>query len=134
MIIFLQKNQRYWLISPKHIANQRILQSDWPRNMTGHTQQKIGSLRCYLFYFMIISIQNSISISLYKWLPLFQCFSPKHWMTGLVYSRISLTSWRDVCLALVDHPSSHGNIKIPYGLDVLLNQPAWYPIFSYWVD
>ena len=24
-------------------------------------------------------------------------------------------------------------IKIPYGVDVLLNRPASYPIFSYWV-
>ena len=33
--------------------------------------------------------------------------------------------------ALVGHPSSDGvTVKIPYGLDVLLHQPALHPIFS----
>ena len=37
-------------------------------------------------------------------------------------------------LALVGHPSSDGvTIKISYGVDVLLHQPASHPIFSYWV-
>ena len=37
-------------------------------------------------------------------------------------------------LALVGHTSSDGiTIKIPYGVDVLLCQPALHPIFSYWV-
>ena len=35
---------------------------------------------------------------------------------------------------LVGHPSSDGiTIKIPFGVDVLLHQPASYPIFSYCV-
>ena len=38
-------------------------------------------------------------------------------------------------LALVGHPSSDGiPIKILYGVDVLLHQPALHPIFSCWVD
>ena len=61
--------------------------------------------------------------------------SSRHRNTGLVSSGVSLTSWVEgVSLALVGHPSSDGiTIKIPYGVDVLLNRPAWYPIFSYWV-
>ena len=39
-----------------------------------------------------------------------------------------------VPLALVDNPSSDGiTIKICYGVDVLLHQPALHPIFSYCV-
>ena len=54
---------------------------------------------------------------------------------GLVSSGISLTSWGEgASLAFVGHPSSYGiMIKIPYGVDVLLHQPALHPIFSYWV-
>ena len=51
--------------------------------------------------------------------------------SGLVSSRVSLTSWRGASLALVGHPSSDGvTIKIPYGVDVLLHQPASHPIFT----
>ena len=50
-------------------------------------------------------------------------------------SGVSLTSWREgTSLAFAGHPSSDGvTIKIPYGIDVLLHQPASQPIFSYWV-
>ena len=51
-----------------------------------------------------------------------------------------LTQWgqssskKGVCLTLVDYPSIDGfMIKIPYGVDVLLHQPALHPIISYWV-
>ena len=52
--------------------------------------------------------------------------------TGLVSSRVSLTSWGEgASLALVGHPSSDGvTIKMPYGVDVL-QRPASHPIFSY---
>ena len=62
-------------------------------------------------------------------------FSPRHRNTGLVSSGVSLTSWgKGPSLALVGHPSSDGiTIKIPYGVDVLLRQPASHPIFSCWV-
>ena len=61
-------------------------------------------------------------------------FSPRHWNTGLVSSRVSLTSWGEgASLALVGHPSSHGvTIKMPFGVDVL-HGPASFPIFSYWI-
>ena len=49
-------------------------------------------------------------------------------------SLVSLTSWEKVSLALVGHPSSDGiTVKIPYGVDVLLDLPASHSIFSYWV-
>ena len=45
-----------------------------------------------------------------------------------------LPPWREVSLALLDHPCSDViTIKIPYGVDVLLYQPTLHPIFSYWV-
>ena len=52
--------------------------------------------------------------------------------TGLVSSRVSLTSWGEgASLALVGHPSSDSvTIKMPYGVDVL-HRPALHPIFSY---
>ena len=55
--------------------------------------------------------------------------------TGLVYSGVSLNSWREgASLALVGHTSSDGiTIKMPYEVDVLLYQPALHPIFSYQV-
>ena len=55
--------------------------------------------------------------------------------TGLVSSRVSLTSWGEgASLALVGHPSSDGvMIRMSYGVDVL-HQPASHPIFSYWVS
>ena len=58
--------------------------------------------------------------------------SPRHWNTGLMSSRVSLTSWGEgASLVLVGHPSSDGiMIKIMYGVDVLLHQPASHPIFS----
>ena len=45
-----------------------------------------------------------------------------------------LTSWGEgAFLALVAHPSSgHVEMKISYGVDVLLHQPAFHPNFSYW--
>ena len=59
--------------------------------------------------------------------------SPRHKNSGLASSGASLTSWgEDASLALVGHPSSDGvAIKIPYGVDVLLNQSVSHPIFSY---
>ena len=61
--------------------------------------------------------------------------SPRHWNNELVSRRVSLRSWGEgASLALVGHPSSDGiTIKIPYGVDVLLHQPALHPVFSYWV-
>ena len=59
----------------------------------------------------------------------------RHRNTGVVSIGVSLTSWGEgASLALVGHTSSNGiTIKIPYGVDVLLRQPALHPIFSYWV-
>ena len=57
------------------------------------------------------------------WLIIFieTIYSLRHWSTGLVSSRVSLTSWGEgALLAMVDHPSSDGIIKIPDGVDVLL--------------
>ena len=60
-------------------------------------------------------------------------FSPRHWNTGLVSSRASLTAWGEgASLALVGSSSSDGvTVKMPYGVDVL-HWPASHPIFSYW--
>ena len=60
--------------------------------------------------------------------------SPRHLNTGLVSSGVSFTSWGEgASLALVGHSSSDGvTIKISYGVDVLLHQPASHPTFSYW--
>ena len=57
------------------------------------------------------------------------CLALRHWNTGLVSSRVSLTSWEEgASLALVSHPSSDGiTITIPYGVDVLLYRPALHP-------
>ena len=41
MIVSTQKNLRYWLIPPKYIDDQTILQSDWLRGTTGHTQPEV---------------------------------------------------------------------------------------------
>ena len=81
-------------------------------------------VKCYL-NMIILQWQNSIYISISPW---------DIKILGLVSSGASLTSWVEgVSLALVGHPSSDGvSIKIPYGVDVLL-QPAVHPIFSYWV-
>ena len=48
---------------------------------------------------------------------------------------VNLTSWEEgASLAMIGHPSSDGVIiKIPYGVNVSLHQPASHPIFSYWV-
>ena len=53
---------------------------------------------------------------------------------GLVFSRVSLTSWGEgASLVLVGHSSNDSvTIKMPYGVDVL-HRPASHPIFSYWV-
>ena len=55
-----------------------------------------------------------------------------------IYSRSrgeshKFTSWGEgAFLALLGHLSSDGvMIKMPYGVDVLLHQPALHPIFSY---
>ena len=51
-------------------------------------------------------------------------------------SDVNLISWTGgASLAFADH-ASHGGliIKILYGVDVLLDQPALHYIFSYWVD
>ena len=62
-------------------------------------------------------------------------FKYSYWNTGLVSSRVSLTSWGEgTSLAFVGHPSSDSfTINIPYGLDILLDQPALHPYFSCWV-
>ena len=54
---------------------------------------------------------------------------------GLVYRRVSPTSWEEsATLTLGDFPSNDDVImKVPYGVDVLLNQPSLHPIFSNWV-
>ena len=59
---------------------------------------------------------------------------PRHWNTGLVSSRASLTLWGEgASLALVGHPSSDGvTIKLRYGVYVL-HRPASHSIFSYWL-
>ena len=71
---------------------------------------------------------------LYKDVEESSALCPRHWNTGLVFSRASLTSWGEgASLALAGHPSSDGiTIKMPYGVDVL-HRPASHPIFSYWV-
>ena len=44
-------------------------------------------------------------------------------------------SGQGASLAMVGHPSSDGvTIKIPYGINVSLHQPASYPIFSNWIS
>ena len=45
--------------------------------------------------------------------------------TGLVSSRVSVTSWGGASLALVDHPSrDDATTEIPYGVDISLHQPV----------
>ena len=58
---------------------------------------------------------------------------PRHWNTGLVSRGVSLTSWGDrVSLTLIGHLLSDGvTIKTPYGVDVLLHQLVFHPIFSF---
>ena len=60
-----------------------------------------------------------------------QVLPSRHWNTGLVSSRVSLTSWgAGASLALVGHPSSDGvKIKMPYRVDNIC-WPALHPIFS----
>ena len=60
--------------------------------------------------------------------------SLRHWNTGLVYSRASVTSWGEgASLTLVGDPSSDGvTIRMPYEVDVL-HRPALHPVFSYWI-
>ena len=58
-------------------------------------------------------------------------FSPSYWNSGSVPSKVSL-AWRGegTPLALFGHPSSGGvTIEIPYGVNVLLHQPASHPSF-----
>ena len=57
--------------------------------------------------------------------------SGRHWNTGLVSCELSLISWREgISLALVGHrPSDDVTIKIPYGVDVLLQWSPSHPIF-----
>ena len=52
--------------------------------------------------------------------------------TGLVSSRVSLTSWgKNASLALVNHSSTDVvTIEIPYWVDVLLHQHACIPSFA----
>ena len=54
---------------------------------------------------------------------------------GMVYSRVNPTSWEESdTLILAGFPSNDDVIvKAPYGVDVLLHQPALHPIFSNWV-
>ena len=55
-----------------------------------------------------------------------------HWNIGLVFNRVSLTSWGENAFsAMVDHTSRDSFIiKIPYRVDVSLHQPASHPVFS----
>ena len=53
--------------------------------------------------------------------------SPKLWNTGLVFNRVSLTSWEEgASLALVGHPCTSDVVKmrIIYWVDVYINQPS----------
>ena len=60
-------------------------------------------------------------------------FSLRHGNTGLVSSRVSLTSCGEGASLPLLGPTSDGvKIKIPYGVDVLLHRPAPQTIFSYW--
>ena len=58
---------------------------------------------------------------------------PRHWNTELVFSGVNRTLWgKGFSLSLVGHHSSDdGTMKISYGVDYLLHQPASHPIFSY---
>ena len=60
--------------------------------------------------------------------------NPRHWNTGLASGGVSLTSGgKGVSLTLVGQPFSNGvTIIIPYGVDVLLYQPALHPINFAW--
>ena len=66
--------------------------------------------------------QCHLLIRLFKKVEIF----PRHENTGMAFSGVSLTSWKEgASLALVGHPSSDDvTIKMPYGVDVLLRQPA----------
>ena len=121
----------------------------------GATQ--LFSSRCYYFsyqYFFCISTIRYTEVTLHYCCLLFWkvCFtfnvhyiqgvliftdkiSQRSWNTGLVSSRVSLTSLGEgVCYALGGHPYSHGIIiKILHGVVVLLHQPVFHSIFSYWV-
>ena len=52
--------------------------------------------------------------------------NPRYWNAGLVSSGVSITTWRKgVSLALAGHHSTDCvTLKIPYGANVLLRQPA----------
>ena len=96
-----------------------------------------------LLYFSFKNAINSLYISSKTFLmknpdhiadPV-QNLSPRNYNTGLVSSGDILTSWGEGdSLALVGHPSSDSvTIKMPYGVDLLLHQPALHPIISFWV-
>ena len=78
----------------------------------------------------IASLQCLYNISISQYLKDF----PRHWNTGLVSSRGSLTSWgKGASLALVGDPfSDSATMRMLYQVDVL-HQPASHPIFSCWV-
>ena len=61
---------------------------------------------------------------------------PQEIETGMVSSDLNLTSWAGgASLVFVGHPSSDCvTIKIPYGVDVLLDQLVLHSIFSDWAD
>ena len=66
----------------------------------------------------------------------FQIIIPKTLKYWVCVQQVSLT-WgvEGASLALVGHSSSDGvTVKIPYGVDVLLHQPASHPVFSYWIS
>ena len=60
---------------------------------------------------------------------------PRHSNPGLVSDGVSLALLGEsASVAFVDHPFSDDiSIKMPYGVDVLLHQPASHPIFSSWL-
>ena len=66
------------------------------------------------------AVNNSCVLKVTYIYPKTCYFTPRHWNTGLVSSRVSLASWGEgASIALVGNPSSDGvTIKIPYGVDV----------------
>ena len=115
------KNQLHHTCPTIYIPNGmcRLFWSEW-------TLFYVDSFLGWLLY----SILNHTMQQLKCWY-----LSTRHWNTGLVSSRVNLTSSGEgASLTLVSHPSVDGiTIKIPYGVDVLLHWPALHLIFSYWV-
>ena len=113
----------YWeLVTVLH-SNSMVLVSRWEFKLL-HCRNSEQILSYFDVNSLIFS-DNSVRFIL----------TPRHWNSGLVLSRVSLTSWGEgTSLALVYPPFSDGiTIKIPHRVDVLLHRPASHPIFSHWV-